>query len=99
MRESLLLLLNGEKVVDDRADFVGLENEFRHVRMAGRKAFRQGLGEALDLVLAGKCSEGRRGRMRAGASAADGVAARTVRRQQQLPPFAGVLVSCAERAQ
>ena len=79
-----LLLLNGLKIIDDRAHVLGREDELRHVRMTGREALRQGLGKAFDLVFARERSE-RRGRwVRAGASAADGVAARAVRRQQRL---------------
>jgi hypothetical protein len=84
-----LLLLNGLKVIDDRAHVLRREDEFRHVRMAGGKAFRQRLGKAFDLVFAGERSEGRRGAMRAVASAADGVASRTVRRQQRFAAGCG----------
>ena len=57
--KKLLLLLNGLKIVDDRAHFLWREDELRHVRMTVRKALRQSLGKAFDLVFAGECSEGR----------------------------------------
>ncbi len=77
-----LLLLNGLKIIDDPAHVLRREDEFRHVRMTGRKALCQGLGKAFDLVFAGECSEGRRGWVRAFAGAADRMAARAIRRQQ-----------------
>ena len=55
----MLLLLNGLKVIDDRAHVLSREDEFRHVRMAGGKALRQSLGKAFDLVFARERSEGR----------------------------------------
>ena len=78
----MLLLLNGLKVIDDRAHVLSREDEFRHVRMAGGKALRQSLGKAFDLVFARERSEGRGRRVRADAGAADGMATRTIRRQQ-----------------
>src|SRR5437667_8903426 len=71
----LLLLLNGLQILDDRAHVLRREDELRHVRMAGGKALRQSLGKAFDLVSARERSEGR-SRVRAGAGAADGMAAR-----------------------
>src|SRR6516162_6235761 len=79
--KKLLLLLNGLKIIDDRAHVRRREDEFRHIRVSGRKALRQGLGKAFDLVFARERSEGRRGRVRASTGAADGMAARTIRRQ------------------
>ena len=75
-----LLLLNGLKIINDRAHVLGREDELRHIRMTGGKALRQGLGKAFDLVFAGECSEGRRGGVRASPGAADGMAARAIRR-------------------
>src|SRR5262245_21530010 len=77
-----LLLLNGFKIIDDRAHVLWWEDELRHVRMTGGKAFCQGLGKAFDLVFARERSEGRRRWVRASAGAADAMATRTVRRQQ-----------------
>src|SRR5215467_6750497 len=84
-----LLLLNGFKIIDDCADVLGREDEFRHVRMAGGKALRQGLGKAFDLVFARERSEGRGCRVRADAGAADGMAARAIPRHQQLATSRG----------
>ena len=44
--KKLLLLLNGLKIIDDRTHVLRREDELRHVRMAGGKALRQGLGKA-----------------------------------------------------
>src|SRR5262249_13015158 len=85
----MLLLLNGLKVIDDRAHVLRREDELRHVRMAGEKALRQSLGKALDLVFAGECSEGRGRQVRAGTGAADSMAACAIRRQQQLATSRG----------
>src|SRR5262245_18625810 len=85
----MLLLLNGLKVIDDRANVLGREDELRHVRMAGGKALRQSLGKAFNLVFARERSEGRGRRVRAGAGAADGMAAGAIRRQQQLAASCG----------
>ena len=79
-----LLLLNGLKIIDDRTHVLRREDEFWHVRMTGRKALRQGLGKAFDLVFARERSEGRRRRVRASPGRADGMAARAIPRQQQL---------------
>src|SRR6516162_3636313 len=57
--KKLLLLLN------DRTHVLRREDELRHVGVTGRKALRQGLGKAFDLVFARKRSEGRRCRVRA----------------------------------
>jgi hypothetical protein len=38
-----LPLLDGFEILDDRADLIGLEDEFRHVWVAGRKALGQRL--------------------------------------------------------
>jgi hypothetical protein len=35
-----LPLLDGFEIVDNRAHLVGLEDEFRHVRVTGKNAFR-----------------------------------------------------------
>src|SRR6266481_2810327 len=85
----LLLLLNGLQILDDRAHVLRREDELRHVRMAGGKALRQSLGKAFDLVSARERSEGRSRRVRAGAGAADGMAARAIRRQQELATSRG----------
>src|SRR6516225_10479189 len=82
--KKLLLLLNRLQIIDDRAHVLRREDELRHVRMTGRKALRQGLGKALDLVFARERSEGRRRQVRAGPGGADGMAARAIPRQQQL---------------
>ena len=87
--KKLLRLLNGFKIIDDRAHVLWREDEFRHVRMTGRKALRQGLGKALDLVFARERSEGRRRRVQASAGPADGMAARAIPRQQQLATSCG----------
>ena len=47
-----LTLLDRFEIGEDRPDLIGLENEFGHVGMADGNAFRQGLGKALDRVLA-----------------------------------------------
>jgi hypothetical protein len=86
---ALLPLLDGLKVIDDRAHVLRREDELRHVRMAGGKALRQSLGKAFDLVFAREGSEGRGRGVRAGAGAADGVAARAIRRQQELATSCG----------
>src|SRR5262249_26492633 len=86
----LLLLLNGFEIFDDRAPVLCREDELRHVRMAGGKALRQRLGKAFDLVSARERSEGRRLRVRAGAGAADGMAARAIPRQQHLATSRGL---------
>src|SRR6266545_132270 len=78
-----LLLLDGLEIVDDRAHFVGLEDEFRHVRVAGRKAFGQRLGKPFDFEVARECTKRRRIRVRTGAVAADRMAAGTVGGQQR----------------
>jgi hypothetical protein len=80
----LLLLLNGSEIIDDRAHLLGFEDEFRHVRMTGRKALRQGFSKAFDFVFAGERSEGRRVGVGARAGTAHGMAASTVGRQQRL---------------
>src|SRR5215472_7888990 len=85
----MLLLLNGLKVIDDRANVLSREDELRHVRMAGGKALRQSLGKPFDLVFARERSEGRGRRVRAGAGAADGMAAGAIPRQQQLAASCG----------
>jgi hypothetical protein len=77
-------LLDGLEIVDDRAHLVGLEDEFRHVRVTGKNAFRQGLGKTFDFVLAGQRSEGWRVGVDARSSAADGMTAGTVGGQQRL---------------
>src|SRR5215469_15016132 len=87
--EKPLLLLNGFKIIDDRAHVLSREDEFRHVRMAGGKALRQSLGKAFDLVFARERSEGRGRRVRADAGAADGMAARAIPRHQQLATSRG----------
>src|SRR5437016_13201065 len=79
-----LLLLDGLEIVDDRAHVLGLEDEFRHVWMTGRKALRQGLGKTFDLESVRERAEGRCRGMRARAGAADGMAAATIGRQQFL---------------
>jgi hypothetical protein len=79
-----LLLLNGLKIIDDRAHLFGLKDELRHVRMTSGKALRQGLGKIFDLEFARKRAEGWGGGMRARAGAADGMAAAAVGRQQGL---------------
>jgi len=50
--KKLLRLLNGFKIIDDRAHVLWREDEFRHVRMTGGKALCQGLGKAFELVFA-----------------------------------------------
>src|SRR5215472_6550283 len=82
--EKPLLLLNGLQIIDDRAHVLRRENELRHVGVTSRKALGQSLGKAFDLVFARERSERRRRRVRAGAGAADGMAARAIRRQQRL---------------
>src|SRR5262245_37965304 len=82
--ENPLLLLNGLQIIDDRAHVLRRENELRHVGVTSRKALGQSLGKAFDLVFVRERSERRRGHGRAGAGAADGMAARTICRQQQL---------------
>src|SRR5262249_13198081 len=84
-----LLLLNGLQIIDDRAHVLRRENELRHVGVTSRKALGQSLGKAFDLVFARERSERRRGHVRAGAGAADGMAARAIRRQQQLAASRG----------
>src|SRR5436190_11736249 len=79
-----LLLLNRLEVGNDRPDFLRREYEFRHVRMAGGKAFRERFAEALDLVPVREGSERRRVGVRTLAGAADRVAAGAIRRQQRL---------------
>jgi hypothetical protein len=88
--EKPLLLLDGFEIIDDRAHVLRREDELRHVRMAGGKAFRQGLGKAFDLVFAREGSEGRGRRVGADAGAADGVAACAIPRQQRF-------AACCER--
>src|SRR5436190_4485772 len=70
-----LLLLDGFEIVDDRADLVGLEDEFRHVRVAGRNALGQRLGKPFDLKLAREGTKGRRLGVGTDAAAADRMAA------------------------
>src|SRR5215813_4431564 len=82
--ENPLPLLNGLQIIDDRTHVLRREDELRHVRMAGGKALGQSLGKAFDLVFARERSERRRRRVRASAGAADGMAARAIRRQQRL---------------
>jgi len=82
--ENPLLLLNGLQIIDDRAHVLRRENELRHVGVTSRKALGQSLGKAFDLVFARERSERRRRWVRAGAGAADGMAARAIRRQQRL---------------
>src|SRR5215475_10190360 len=79
-----LPLLDGFEILDDRADLVGLEDEFRHVRVAGRNALGQRLGKPFDLELARECTKGRRLRVRTDAAAADRMAAGTIGDQQRL---------------
>src|SRR5262245_29066013 len=83
-----LPLLDVFEIVDDRAHLVGLEDEFRHVRMTGKNAFRQGLAKTFDFVLAGEGAKWRCLRVGTGAAAADRMAAGTVGHQQRLtaPP-------------
>src|SRR5262245_35878406 len=87
--EKPLLLLNGFKIIDDRAHILSREDELRHVRMAGGKALRQRLGKAFDLVFAREGSERRSLRVQAGAGAADGMATRAIPREQQLATSSG----------
>ena len=51
-RSQPLPLLDGFQILDDRAHLVGLEDEFRHVRVTGRNAFGQRLGKPFDFELA-----------------------------------------------
>src|SRR6516164_7691947 len=81
--KKLLLLLNRLQIIDDRTHVLRREDELRHVGVTGRKALRQGLGKAFDLVFARERSERRSLRVQAGAGAADGVAACAILRQQQ----------------
>src|SRR6516164_1739747 len=85
----MLLLLNGLKVIDDRANVLSREDELRHVRMAGGKALSQSLGKAFDLVFAREHSEGRGLRVRAGAGAADSMATGAMGRQQEFATSCG----------
>src|SRR5215813_10242049 len=87
--ENPLLLLNGLQIIDDRAHVLRRENELRHVGVTSRKALGQSLGKAFDLVFARERSERRGRRVRAGAGAADGMAAGAIRRQQQLAASCG----------
>jgi hypothetical protein len=87
--KKLLWLPNGFKIIDDRTHVLRGEDELRHVRMTGRKALRQGLGKAFDLVFARERSEGRSRRARASPGGADGMAARAIPRQQQLATSCG----------
>jgi len=89
VRQEAVTAADGLQIVDDRAHVLSREDEFRHVRMAGGKAFCQSLGKAFDLVFAREGSERRSLRVRAGAGAADGVAARAIPRQQQLATSSG----------
>ena len=87
--KKLLLLLNGLQIIDDRTHVLRREDELRHVGVTGRKALRQGLGKAFDLVFARERSEGRRRWVRASPARADGMAARAIPRQQQLATSCG----------
>src|SRR5260370_42705354 len=84
-----LLLMSGLHILDDRAHVLRCEDELRHVGMAGGKALHQSLGKAFDLVSARERAEGRSRRVWAGAGAADGMAARAIRRQQELATSRG----------
>src|SRR5215470_667364 len=85
----LLLLLNGLKIIDDRAHVLSCEDEFRHIRMTGGNAFCQSLGKAFDLVFAREGPERRGLRVQADAGAADGVTACAMGRQQEFATSRG----------
>src|SRR4029077_3962081 len=80
----LLPLLDGFEILDDCADLVGLEDEFRHVGVTGRNALGQRLGKPFDLELARECTKGRRRRVGTDAAAPDCMAASAIGDQQRL---------------
>src|SRR6516225_6006566 len=94
--KKLLLLLNRLQIIDDRTHVLRREDELRHVGVTGRKALRQGLGKAFDLVFARERSEGRRRWVRASPGGADGMAARAIPRQQQLATSCGRGLLCQD---
>src|SRR5436305_8839051 len=70
------------QVGKDCAHVPDFKDKFRHVRMAGKKAFRQRLRECVDGISLPERTEERRFPMGAAPGAPDSVTARTVIRQE-----------------